>query len=72
MKNLIDIDRGSLLQTKLKENMNKVIMVAKNDGAYNSKGEYVLSKNDEWREDNEWNRTWDENENNLGLEKYRL
>lgn len=72
MGNLIDIDRLTLLQTKLKENMNKAIRIAKNNGTYNSKGEYVLSKDDEWREDNEWNRTWDENENNLGLEKYRL
>lgn len=72
MENLIDIDRASLLQTKLKENMNKAIRIAKNNGTYNSKGEYALSKDDEWREDNEWNRIWDENENNLGLEKYRL
>ena len=61
MENLRNIDKITLLQTKLKENMNKAIRIAKNNGTYNTKGEYVLSKDDEWREDNEWNRTWDDN-----------
>lgn len=59
MENLRTNERIALLQTKLKKNMNKAIRIAKENGTYNAKGEYVLSKDDEWREDNEWNRAWD-------------
>lgn len=40
--------------------MNRAIDLAKKSSKYNEKGEVVLSKDDEWREDNEWNKYYDD------------
>ncbi|MDC4245502.1 hypothetical protein [Clostridium perfringens] len=45
-----------LLNTKIE----KATKIAKENTKYNEQGYAVISKDDEWREDNEWNRDYDE------------
>lgn len=45
-----------LLNTKIE----KATRIAKENTKYNEQGYAVISKDDEWREDNEWNRDYDE------------
>lgn len=45
-----------LLNTKIE----KATRIAKENTKYNKQGYAVISKDDEWREDNEWNRDYDE------------
>lgn len=47
------------LQNLIKGNIGRAIELARETGKYNDKGEAVLSKDDEWREDNEWNNYYD-------------
>lgn len=52
---------GNVLNLKslIKGNISRAIDLAKQSNKYNEKGEAVLSKDDEWREDNEWNNYYD-------------
>lgn len=43
-----------------KIDMEKATRIAKENTKYNEQGYAVISKDDEWREDNEWNRDYDE------------
>ncbi|EOU2123940.1 hypothetical protein C4D51_07375 [Clostridium perfringens] len=56
-KTIEALERGrELLNTKF----DKVMRIAKENTKYNEQGYAVISKDDEWREDNEWNRDYDE------------
>lgn len=43
-----------------KIDIEKATRIAKENTKYNEQGYVVISKDDEWREDNEWNRDYDE------------
>lgn len=43
-----------------KVDVDKLIRIAKENTKYNEQGYAVISEDDEWREDNEWNRDYDE------------
>lgn len=47
------------LKKTLQDNMNKAILIAEKNTIRNNKGQVVLSVDDEWRENNEWNRQYD-------------
>ncbi|MFY8262960.1 hypothetical protein ACOT7R_08690 [Clostridium perfringens] len=57
LKNIREKNNKELLE---KIDMEKATRIAKENTKYNDQGYAVISEDDEWREDNEWNRDYDE------------
>lgn len=57
---LKDIREKNSKELLEKIDMEKATRIAKENTKYNEQGYAVISKDDEWREDNEWNRDYDE------------
>lgn len=55
-------DNIMMLRNKLKGNIHNAVRLAKQSAKYSKDGCVVLTSDDEWREENEWNRAWDKEE----------
>ena len=62
MENIIEQNNISTLRKKLQNNIHNAVRLAKQSAKYSKDGCVVLTNDDEWREENEWNKAWDEEE----------